>query len=151
MRKPRQVRWLASSVLIAVALFLLGMNDRTPAGAAEPVTLNVYINGDTNIFDLWSKSLLPACVKRYPRYRANMVPLLHGNGSQGVFDKILAAKRAGRTTDVDLWETEPSFVQQGLADNLWVKLTENMLSNLSKVPAQKIAATGGYSIPYRGS
>jgi len=146
------VRGLAAMVLAAAvaAVFIPGSApDR--AAAAAPVTLNVYINGDTNIFDLWSKSLLPAFGKRYPQYRANMVALLHGNGSQGVFDKILAAKRAGRTTDVDLWETEPSFVQQGMADGLWVKLSADMLSNLSKIPPQKLAATGGYSIPYRGS
>ncbi|HKV43145.1 MAG TPA: extracellular solute-binding protein [bacterium] len=151
MRKHRQLRWLASSVLIAVALLLLGMNDRTPAGAAESLTLNVYIDGDTNIFDLWSKSLLPAFAKRYPQYRANMVPLLHGNGSQGVFDKILAAKRAGKPTDVDLWETEPSFVQQGISEVLWVRLNERILPNITRVPQGALEAVDWYGVPYRGS
>lgn len=151
-RRRSRVRGLWP-VLLAIVIAAVLMPAAAPrsAGAAGPITLNVYINGDTNIFDLWSKGLLPAFTKRYPQYRTNMVALLHGNGSQGVFDKILAAKRAGRTTDVDLWETEPSFVQQGIPDGLWVKLTASLLSNLDEVPAQKIAATGGYSVPYRGS
>src|SRR5579864_8625201 len=94
---------------LAVAVVLVPASAPRSAGAAAPVTLNVYINGDTNIFDLWTKSLLPAFSKRYPQYRTNMVALLHGNGGQGVLDKLVAAKRAGRTTDVDLWETEPSM------------------------------------------
>lgn len=151
-KRLSSIRGLVPAAL-AVALVVVLIPAAAPQGAAAagPVTLNVYIDGDTNIFDLWSKSLLPAFSKRYPQYRTNMVALLHGNGSQGVLDKIIAAKRAGRTTDVDLWETEPSFVQEGIADNLWVKLNDKVLTNLAKVPAQKIAATGGYSIPYRGS
>src|SRR5579864_7280998 len=95
-------------LVLLVAVVLVPASVPRSAGAAPQVTLNVYINGDTNILDLWSKSLLPAFSKRYPQYRANMVGLMHGNGGQGVLDKLIAAKRAGRTTDVDLWETEPS-------------------------------------------
>jgi putative spermidine/putrescine transport system substrate-binding protein len=144
-----KVRWaIVSIVLLSLAAAQAGPS---PAVAAAPVTLNIYINGDTNIFDLWTKALLPAFTRRYPQYRANMVGLLHGNGSQGVLDKLLAAKRAGRTTDVDLWETEPSFVQQGISEGLWVKLTPRLLPNLARVPAQKLEATDWYSVPYRGS
>jgi putative spermidine/putrescine transport system substrate-binding protein len=140
---------VARAALIAVALSSFGMH--TPAGAAEAVTLNVYINGDTNILDLWSKVLLPAFAKRYPNYRANMVPLLHGDGSQGVFDKILGAKRAGKPTDVDLWETEPSYVEQGIPELLWARLSERVLPNIARVPSQALEAVDYYGVPYRGS
>jgi putative spermidine/putrescine transport system substrate-binding protein len=151
-RGQSRLRGLLPAVLaVAVAAVLIPAAAPRIAGAADAVTLNVYINGDTNIFDLWNKSLLPAFTKRYPQYHTNMVGLLHGNGGQGVLDKIIAAKRAGRTTDVDLWETEPSLVEQGMADALWVKLTDQLVPNLAKVPAEKLAATGGFGVPYRGS
>ncbi len=77
--------------------------------------------------------------------------LLHGNGSDGVYDKILAAKRAGRTTDVDLWETEPGFVTQGIPEGLWVKLSAKLVPNITKVPTEPLEAADYYGLPYRGS
>ncbi len=151
MRRRMRLRGIGIAVGIALAVVLASAGSPRGAGAAAPVTLNVYIDGDTNIFDLWSKSLLPAFTQRYPQYRTNMVALLHGQGSQGVLDKLLAAKNAGRTTDVDLWETEPSFVQQGIPNDLWVKLNTDILPALSRVPVQKLEATDYYSVPYRGS
>ncbi len=151
MRTMTGPRWTTAAALVAVAVCLVGLNGTNPARAAEAVTLNVYISGDTNIFDLWGKALLPAFTKRYPRYRTNMVELLHCNGCQGVFDKILAAKRTGKTTDVDLWETEPSFVQQGIPEGLWDRLNERIVPNIAKVPPQALEAVDSYGVPYRGS
>jgi putative spermidine/putrescine transport system substrate-binding protein len=151
MNETRRTRTVAVALAIALVVFLAGVVGPGGVSAQNPITLNVYINGDTNIFDLWQKALLPAFTKRYPQYRANMVALLHGNGEQGVFDKILAAKRAGQTTDVNLWETEPSMVAQGAPDGLWVKLSTNLIPNLTRVPAQQLAATDYYGMPYRGS
>lgn len=151
MKRATRTRAIAAVVGIALMAFLIGAAGPRGAGAQSPVTLNVYISGDTNIFDLWNKMLLPAFSKRYPQYRANFVPLLHGEGSQGVLDKILAAKQAGRATDVDLWETQPSFVAQGAPNGLWVKLNNSLIPNLSHVPTQKLDATDYYGMPYRGS
>ena len=142
---------ILAAALVAGAVCLAGLNGGTPARAADTVTLNLYIGGDTNIFDLWKKALLPAFTKRYPQYKANMVELLHDNGSEGIYAKILAAKRAGRTVDVDLWETTPGFMEQGIGEGLWVKLSDRIVPNISKVPADTLAAADYYGLPYRGS
>lgn len=142
----------AVAAVLGIALVVLLVGAAGPGALAQtPVTLNIYVGGDTNIFDLWQKMLFPAFEKRYPQYKANMVPLLHDEGDQGVLDKILAAKKAGRTTDVDLWETNPTFVTQGIPNNLWVKLSTDLIPNLSRIPTQKLEATNYYSMPYRGS
>ena len=152
MKRLSRIRgFVPAALAVALAVVLIPAAAPQRAGAAGPVTLNVYINGDTNIFDLWNKALLPAFTTRYPQYRTNMVTLLHGNGEQGVIDKILAAKQAGRTTDVDLWETEPSLIEQGASNNLWVKLDPKLLPNLGRVPAQPLEASHYYGVPYRGS
>lgn len=151
MRPMNGSRWVPVAVLIALLVVLVGFNGPNQAGAATKVTLNVYIGGDTNIFDLWKKGLLPAFAKRYPKYDFNMVELLHDNGAEGVLDKILAAKRAVRTTDVDLWETQPSLVEQGIPEGLWAKLNERILPNIARVPVQPLEAVDYYGVPYRGS
>src|SRR5207245_2926332 len=140
---------ILAAALVAGAVCLAGLNGGTPARAADTVTLNLYIGGDTNIFDLWKKALLPAFTKRYPQYKANMVELLHDNGSEGIYAKILAAKRAGRTVDVDLWETTPGYLDQGVAASLWVKLSDRLVPNLAEVPAQPLAAAGYYGLASR--
>src|SRR5437879_7733191 len=141
---------IVAAALVAGAVCLAGLNGGTPARAADTVTLNLYIGGDTNIFDLWKKAFLPAFTKRYPQYKANMVELLHDNGSEGIYAKILAAKRTGRTVDVDLWETTPGFLDQGIAEGLWVKLSPKLVSNVTKVPAPTLEAVDYYGLPYRG-
>ena len=151
MQGAKLARVVTTAVAIALVVFLVGIAGSGGAGAQAPVTLNIYVGGDTNIFDLWQKMMLPAFEKRYPQYKANMVPLLHDQGAQGVLDKILASKQAGRTTDVDLWETNPTFVTQGIPNNLWVKLGTNLIPNLGHVSTQKLQATDYYSMPYRGS
>lgn len=151
MRRGNRARGIAAAVGIALVALLAAAGSPRGIEAAAPVTLNLYINGDTNIFDLWTKGLLPAFGKRYPQYKYNFVGLLHGNGADGVYDKILAAKRAGRTTDVDLWETEPGFVTEGIPEGLWVKLSDKLVPNIAKVPAQTLEAADYYGLPYRGS
>jgi putative spermidine/putrescine transport system substrate-binding protein len=151
MRRMTAPRRIVAAALLTVAVCSVGLYGGTPARAADVVTLNLYIGGDTNIFDLWKKAFLPAFTKRYPRYKANMVELLHDQGSQGIYDKILAAKRTARTVDVDLWETEPGFMDQGIAEGLWVKLSEKVVPNVGKVPARTLEAADYYGLPYRGS
>jgi putative spermidine/putrescine transport system substrate-binding protein len=151
MRPTRAARASAAVLAILLGVVLLGGGRPGPAGAQQPVTLNLYINGDTNIFDLWQKGFIPAFTKRYPQYRVNFVGLLHGNGSDGIYDKLLAAKRAGHKTDVDLWETEPGYVTQGIPEGLWVKLSPRAVPNLAKVPKDVLEAADYYGLPYRGS
>jgi putative spermidine/putrescine transport system substrate-binding protein len=151
MRRMTAPRCIVAAALLAVALCLAGLSGTNPARAAEPVTLNLYISGDTNVFDLFQKGFIPAFTKRYPQYKVNFVGLLHGNGSDGIYDKILGAKRAGRTTDVDLWEADPGYVDAGIPEGLWVKLSPKLLPNIAKVPQDILQAVDFFGVPYRGS
>lgn len=151
MRPTRCARAGAATLAVLVTVLLLGTGGSGPAAAQQPVTLNLYISGDTNIFDLFQKGFIPAFTKRYPQYHVNFVGLLHGNGSEGVYAKILAAKRAHRTTDVDLWEAEPGYVSEGIPEGLWVKLSPKLLPNITKVPTDVLEAVDYYGMPYRGS
>ena len=151
MRPARLARAGAAALAILMAAALVGIGKPIPVGAQQSVTLNLYISGDTNIFDLWQKGFIPAFTKRYPKYNVNFVGLMHGNGNDGIYDKLLAAKRAGHTTDVDLWETEPGYVTQGIPEGLWVKLSSKLVPNLDKVPTDVLEAAEYYGMPYRGS
>lgn len=126
----------------------------TPAASAAastgPVTLNHYLSGDVNIRDLWTKSLIPAYHKTNPNVTINMVFDEHGSADATTFDRIAAAKNAGKVSGVDTWETG-AYLQQGGQSGLIVKLSNQDVPNLAKVPANVLGQYGGYGVPYRGS
>ena len=141
------VGWTALLAAVALVVSLAGQPAR---GQAPGVIL--YISGDTNIQEMFEKKLLPMYEKD-TGMRTKMVFLEHGQGAAGILAKILAAKRANTTTDVDLYETQPTFIAQGAQDNIWTKLTKDNLTNIAKVDLQRpeVQVSAGFGIPYRGS
>jgi putative spermidine/putrescine transport system substrate-binding protein len=129
----------------------------TPTAAAAPVpatngavTLNHYLSGDVNIRDLWTKSLIPAYQKVTPSVTINMVFDEHGSADATTFDRVAAAKNAGKVSGVDTWETG-GYLQQGGTSGLIVKLSQQQIPNLAKVPANVLGQYSSYGVPYRGS
>jgi putative spermidine/putrescine transport system substrate-binding protein len=114
-----------------------------------PVTINFYSGGDTNVHDLWANDLLPAYQKANPNIKFELVFDEHGAGDQTTFDRIAAAKQAGKPSGVDIWETDS--LQRGGEAGIIEKLDVAKLPNLSKVLPDVIAQQGGYGVPYRGS
>src|SRR5579859_3755323 len=92
----------------------------TAPAAAATGDINLYVGGDVNIRDLWQKQLLPAYKQVKPNVTLTLVFDEHGLGEQGVFDKLAAAKQAGATSGVDLWEATrlPQAGEAGLIQKL---------------------------------
>ncbi|TMI70354.1 MAG: hypothetical protein E6H05_13710, partial [Bacillati bacterium ANGP1] len=103
-KRLRIVRW--TTVLTAVVfVFALGWYGIPARGQMAGVTL--YISGDTNIQEMFDKDLLPL-FERETSVKTKMVFLEHGQGGEAIVAKIIAAKRTGQKTDVDLYETQPT-------------------------------------------
>ena len=73
----------------------------------------------------------------------------HALSEQSVFDKIAAAKQAGATSGVDLWEA--SRLPQAGDAGLIQKLTSKEIPNLDKVPQTALDRYKGFGAPYRAS
>jgi putative spermidine/putrescine transport system substrate-binding protein len=131
-----------------------------PAAAAQPTQaapaavaqgdINLYVGGDVNIRDLWQKQLLPAYAKVKPDAKFTLVFDEHALAEQAVFDKLAAAKQAGATSGVDLWEATGRLRQGGEA-GLIQKLTSKEIPNLDKVPKDTLDRFAGFGAPYRAS
>lgn len=120
------------------------------ASTGGAITLNHYLSGDVNIRDLWTKSLIPAYQKVNPNVTINMVFDEHGSADATTFDRIAAAKKAGKVSGVDTWETG-GYLQQGGDTGLIVKLSTELVPNLAKVPANVLGQYNSFGVPYRGS
>src|SRR5579859_595899 len=130
----------------------------TTAPAAAPTTapaavstgdINLYVGGDVNIRDLWQKQLLPAYKKVKPNVTLTLIFDEHALSEQSVFDKLAAAKQAGATSGVDLWEA--SRIPQAGEAGLMQKLSSKEIPNLDKVNKASFDSFGGYGAPYRAS
>jgi len=140
------VATVATLLLTAGLAFAQG----NPCGTSDNVTLNFYSGGDVNVQNLWQNDILPAYRKACPNVTLNLVFSEHGTGDQLTFDRIAAAKQAGKSSGVDIWETG-SLLQNGGEAGLVDKVSADIIPNLSKVDPAVLAQRGGYGVPYRGS
>ena len=148
-RRLRIINW-ATAFMTVVLVLTLGSFGIPVQGQVPRVTL--YISGDTNIQEMFDKDLLPL-FERETGVKTKMVFLEHGQGAEAILAKIIAAKRTGRQTDVDFYETQPTFIAQGASEGIWTKITKDNLANAFKVDPQRpeVLVSGGFGLPYRGS
>ena len=150
MRNGFRIPKRTTAFLAVVVVSVLGLYGIPARGQMAGVTL--YISGDTNIQEMFDKDLLPL-FERETSVKTKMVFIEHGTGADGILAKIVAAKRTGQQTDVDLFETEPTRIAQGAADGVWTRITKDNLTNLFKVDPNRpeVLVSNGFGIPYRGS
>jgi putative spermidine/putrescine transport system substrate-binding protein len=141
-----------ASILAAVAVASLAIGAGAPSSqAASKIasqTVRLYISADTNIQDLWVKSLIPAFKLAYPGYDVAVTFDLHGDHDAQETAKITAASVLHKDSGVDL--IDGGFTTQlGLAGLLWHPTT-GLVPNLRDV-GKSVVAAGKGGIPYRAS
>lgn len=122
------------------------------ATAAETTTsFNFYFTGSQNVKDLWD-TLVPMFEEKNKEVDVNLVYIPSGTGAQPTYDRIMAAKQAGKGSgDIDLYEDGIAVVSQGIKDGVWSQLSEGDIPNISKVSAQTMKDVENYAVPYRSS
>jgi putative spermidine/putrescine transport system substrate-binding protein len=135
-----------SLAVVAAASIALGL--AAPASRAASQTIQVYISADTNIQDLWVKTLVPAFKLAYPGYDVNVTFDLHGDHDAQETAKITAAAVLHKDPGVDL--IDGGFVTTLGAAGLLYRPNAGLLPNIKDVNKTVLAAGKG-GIPYRGS
>lgn len=119
--------------------------------ADDRKTLQVFIDGDTNISDWWNNILKPAFEAANPGHTFNVTitrGVADGNGTIAL--RALAALQSKADPQVDYFEEiEPASVADSVEAGLWQELTEANVPNLKLInPA---AVETPIRLPYRGS
>lgn len=121
------------------------------AASSDPVKFNFYFTGSQNVKDLWD-SLEPMFEKQHPDIDVNLVYIPSGTGAEPTYDRIVAAKKAGKGSgDIDLYEDGITSVAQGTKDGVWEQLNEKDIPNLSKVNTDTMKDVDNFAVPYRSS
>jgi putative spermidine/putrescine transport system substrate-binding protein len=137
-----------ASVLVAASIVALALSAGVPSSQAANKTIQVYISGDTNIQDLWVKTLIPAFKAANPGYDANVTLDLHGDHDAQETAKITAAFALHKDAGADL--IDGGFIQQLGSAGLLYKGTTALVPNLRDV-GRAVLARGKGGIPYRAS
>ncbi len=119
-----------------------------PTSHAASQTIQVYLSGDTNIQDLWVKTLVPAFKVAYPDYDVNVTLDLHGDHDAQETAKITAASILHKDPGADL--IDGGFVTALGAAGLLYRPNAGLLPNIKDVNKAVLTAGKG-GIPYRGS
>lgn len=137
-----------AKALAVAAASVLAFGATTQSSHAASQTIQVYISADTNIQDLWVKSLVPAFKAQYPGYDVNVTFDLHGDHDAQETAKITAAAVLHKNPGVDL--IDGGFVTTLGAAGLLYRPTPGLLPNIKDVNKTVLTAGKG-GIPYRGS
>lgn len=165
MLKKKSAVALLSSLVLAGSL-LSGCGNQTEANSgagdssapsassgssAKPVEFSFYYTGSQNVDDLW-KNLIPMFEDKNPDIKVKAVYVPSGTGAQPTYDRILAAKQAGKGSgDIDLLEDSLGNVTKGQTDDLWDSLSADHIPNLNNVDQSTLQDVSNLAIPYRSS
>ncbi|MEN9687165.1 MAG: hypothetical protein RL381_177 [Actinomycetota bacterium] len=119
-----------------------------PSAHAATSTIQLYISADTNIKDLWEKTLIPEFNKTYPDYTVNVTFDRNGTNDAQTLAKITASKVTRRDPGIDL--IDGGIVTQLGSAGLLYRPTGGLLPNIKKVPTI-LVKNGNGGIPYRAS
>lgn len=137
-----------SRVALVASVALLAIGVTAPSSRASSATIQLYISADTNIQDLWVKTLIPAFNAIYPAYPVNVTFDLHGDHDAQETAKITAASVLHKDPGVDL--IDGGFTTQlGLAGLLW-RPTPGLVPNIRDI-GKSVLKAGKGGIPYRAS
>lgn len=121
------------------------------ARAQDMKTLQVYVDGDTNISDWWNNILKPAFEAANPGLSFN-VTITRGvaEGNLTIAQRVMAAKVSGTDPQADYFEQfEPADLAGSVEAGLWTEVTAETVPNFAMI--NPLAIDEAYKLPYRGS
>src|SRR5436190_23398767 len=94
--------------VLSAAVLALGLSacqgNGSGATSTDSQTVNVYIDGDTNIQDLWEKTLIPGFESANPGNKVALQFDLHGENTSQVLAKLAAATQQKKDPGIDMLE-----------------------------------------------
>lgn len=125
----------------------VGSTHASPQAADVKGELRLYVGGDTNVRDLWEKTIGPKFKQKYPDVTLTIQHDLHSERAQQTLAKLAAANGADPGFD---------FIDEGLVldaakSDLLLPVTKDNVPNLANVPEKNLTEGKGQAFPYRAS
>lgn len=117
------------------------------ATAGQHVTLTMVTDSDTNVQQLWNKTLIPAFEKAYPNIT---LKLTNANSSDenALFARIAASVKQNKTPPIDVF-VDSQFIPEASAANLLYPVSASNVPNFANIISVDAGTPG--EMAYRGS
>lgn len=145
---------IAAAVAVAALAGVAGCGSASAAGTKQTVTL--WATGSDNMRQAYESISQAFNKSEYgDKYQLKVEFIMSGTGGQGLQDRIVAAKKAGKTKiDFDLVDLNNSdygaYVEKG-GDDIFTKLDTSKISNYGNIKAKNSEEGADRLLPYRGT
>lgn len=140
---------IAAAATVALSGCVQSANASNTADGDGTTSLTVFISGDTNVQDLWEKSLIPAFEEQHPKISVHTSIDLHGEHDAQTQANLATAVKAGKSVAYDL--VDAGWVTTVGKAGLLAKVDEQGVPALKDVPEATRQQGGDHAIPYRAS
>lgn len=143
-------------ITVLAGLTACGSNNAASSSASnqaknEKTTISLYSGGSLNVKNYWEK-VLPMFKKEHPEVDVKFVFVDSGTGGQSSLDRIIAAKKTGKDSGIDILEGGTSDILRGQQEGkVFLPLDKKNISNLDRVQPENLKATNSIGLPYRAS
>ncbi|MBF4615191.1 extracellular solute-binding protein [Curtobacterium sp. VKM Ac-1376] len=140
---------IAAAATVALSGCVQSANASNASDTDGTTDLTVFISGDTNVQDLWDKSLIPAFEKANPKIHVSTSIDLHGEHDAQTQANLATAVKADKSVAYDL--VDAGFVTTAGKAGLLSTVSDSTIPNLKDVPDATKEQGGDSAIPYRAS
>ena len=141
-----------ASVTVVAGLAACGNNEKASVQDENEVTkISLYSGGSLNVKNYWEK-VLPMFEDKHPEIDVEFVFVDSGTGGQSSLDRIIAAKKTGKDSEIDILEGGTSDIMRGQAEGeVFLPLDAEAIPNLERVAPENLEGTDHIGLPYRAS
>lgn len=111
-------------------------------------TLNMLSDGDTNIQDLWQKTLLPAFAKACPNITVHFTFDVNDANETTNLAKMAGAQKSNKPVPYDVLE---GIGKDAAVAGLTMPVTTSLIPNMANVNQTAIKQVNSTAVPWRGS
>ena len=156
MKKFNSFKKVVAGTMLAVSAFSLvacGANEtNTTSGSGDEVTkISLYSSGSQNVESFW-ETVIPKFEETHKNIDVEFVFVPSGTGGQATIDRIIAAKKANKDSEVDIYEGALADILRSEDEGgLFYELTTDSIGNLENVQEANMSGTQNLAVPYRAS
>ena len=141
-----------ASLTVLAGLTACGNNETASVQDESEVTkISLYSGGSLNVKNYWEK-VLPMFEEEHPEIDVEFVFVDSGTGGQSSLNRIIAAKKTGKDSGIDILEAGTGDIIRGQKEGeVFLPLDESNIPNLERVAPENLEATDHIGLPYRAS
>ncbi|WP_437828294.1 extracellular solute-binding protein [Niallia taxi] len=156
MKKSKSLKRMLTGTILAVSTFTLvacnSSETNSAASGGEDVTkISLYSSGSQNVETFW-ETVIPKFEEAHKDIDVNFVFVPSGTGGQATIDRIVAAKKANKDSEIDIYEGAlADIIRSEEEGGLFYELSTDSIKNLENVQAENLEGTQNLAVPYRAS